>query len=348
MCAVNLSLLPTGKETSDAAKFDSQSLSLQQIVQTAKYAALLEGCKKIDKSELHAHLGGAVSMDFIRLHSTSQDCNELSNFIAKVREGLDYSEAFKVFTIISKILNSNSLIEEAAFDFCRSQYNDNVTFSELRTGLKRLDGGFEDYLRAVLKGLKRGVTTYPIHVNLVLSLRRDTSEQDANETIDLAIKYREQGITGIDVSGDSLKGDGSGIFEALKRAKRAGFSATLHIGENRLERPEQQMKELQQIQPCRVGHGVFLCPEAKSWIEEKQIIIEACIRSALSVGMISRPGDHPALALFKKGHPVVFCTDDSILFENLSDELALVAFLCNLSMAEVVDMQKNVLAHAFI
>jgi isocitrate dehydrogenase len=58
--------------------------------------------------------------------------------------------------MIGKVLNSNQRIEEAAFDFCQNQNNDNVTFTELRTGLKRLDGGFEDYLKAVLSGLEEG------------------------------------------------------------------------------------------------------------------------------------------------------------------------------------------------
>ncbi len=63
--------------------------------------------------------------------------------------------------------------------------------------------------------------------------------------------------------------------------------------------------------------------------------------------MITKPSEHPALELFKKGHPVVFCTDDSTLFGDLSEELALVACLCNLSVKEVVEMQKRALAYAF-
>lgn len=329
------------------SEVDFSTLSLQEILRTAKYKELLEELKTIDKIELHAHLGGAVSLDFLRLHSSPQDYNELSGFIDKLKAGVDYQEAFKAFPMISKILNSNQLIEEAAFDFCQSQFNDNVTFSELRTGLKRLDGGFEDCLQAVLNGLEKGRKTFNIHVDLVLSLRRDTSAQDANETIGLAIKYRDRGITGIDVSGESTKGDGTGIFEALEKARSYGFPITLHLGENCQETPEQQMRELANMQPSRVGHAVFLCPEALQWIKEKGIVVEACIRSALSVDMIKQPGEHPALKLFREGHPVVFCTDDSTLFGNLSEELALVAALCDFSKEKVTKMQKEACQHAF-
>jgi adenosine deaminase len=335
------------KTTVNISEVDFAKLSLQEIVETTKYRELLAGIKKFFKTELHAHLGGAIPIEFIAKYSTSQAYSEFMRFIEKLKRGIDYNEGFKAFSMIGKVLNSNKRIEEAAYEFCRNQHNDNVTFTELRTGLKRLDGEFEEYLTAVIAGLERGMNEYSIRVTLLLSLRRDTSLKDVNEIVDLAIKYRGEIVTGIDISGESTKGDGNGIFEALKRAKECGLPITLHIGENSLESPEQQIKELIEIQPSRVGHAVHLHPESKAWIEDRRIVVEACIRSALSVSMITKPSEHPALGLFKKGHPVVFCTDDSTLFGDLSEELALVACLCNLSVEDVVEMQKTSLAYAF-
>ncbi len=106
------------------------------------------------------------------------------------------------------------------------------------------------------------------------------------------------------------------------------------------------MMELEEIQPDRVGHAVFLCPEAQQWIQERKVVVEACIRSACSV-MITKPSEHPALALYANGHPVVFCSDDSTLFGNLSDELALVACLCELPVDKMYQMQLSAKAHVF-
>lgn len=330
-----------------SASTDFAKMSLQQIVSTEKYQQLARDLKRTSKVEFHAHLGGAVPLEFIAKYTTNEEYSELVKFIEKLKCGIEYTEGFKVFSMIGKVLNSNRRMEEAAYEFCRSQYIDNVTFTELRTGLKRLDGTFEDYLKAVVAGLERGMRDYPIRVALVLSLRRDTVMQDANEIIDLAISYQGQIVRGIDVSGESIKGNGEGIFDALRRAKNHGLPVTLHIGESPLENPEQQIKELTEIQPERVGHAVYLSKEAKTWIEDHKIIVEACLRSALSVGMIVNPGDHPALELFKKGHPVVFCTDDSTLFGDLTEELALVAYLCDLSVDDIVEMQKQTISCAF-
>lgn len=345
-----LSCIPTSSTSvyeDSASRINFAELTLEEIVKTPKYLTLLKELKRHPKTELHAHLGGAIPVQFIQNHSTPEAYADLTNFVEKMKKGVDYTNAFQAFSMIGKVLNTNNRIEDAAYAFCRGQYEDHVTFTELRTGLKKLDGSFEDYLKAVIAGLKRGMQDYPIKVTLVLSLRRDTLLEDANQTVDLAIKYRGEILTGLDISGESTKGDGREIVDSLKQARAAGLPITLHIGESSKEIPAQQLKELTEFEPLRVGHAVHLCPEAKAIIEKSKIVIEACIRSALSVSMITKPGEHPALTLFKKGHPVVFCTDDSTLFGNLSEELALVACLCNLSLEKVIALQKQALEHAF-
>ncbi len=326
---------------------DLSSLSLKQIMETPRYQQYLAAIQNIGKTELHAHLAGAVPLEFLQKNCDETTFSQLSHDIDKIRNGVDYDKAFSIFDTIGKILNTEQRIEEAAFEFCRAQYNDKVAFSELRTGLKNLGTGFEGYLQAVLKGLERGMQTYPIQVNLLLSLRRNTTEADADKTIDLALKYRDKGITGIDVSGNSVCGDAKGIFTALQRAKELKFPVTLHIGENPKETPEQQMKELKTIQPQRIGHGVFLCPEAIEWVRSQHIPVEVCIKSALSVDMIDHASKHPWLKLLQEGHPLVFCTDDATLFGDLSSELALLACLKDLSLSEIIELQSQAHQYAF-
>ncbi|HXF28770.1 MAG TPA: hypothetical protein VN457_02885, partial [Chlamydiales bacterium] len=303
--------------------------------------------KKTHKTELHAHLGGAVPLEFLQKHCTASAYAELLQQIERIKTGEDYSKAFNVFDLIGKILNTNERIEEAAYLFCQGQAADLVTLTEVRTGLKDLGTGFEGYLQAVLNGLKQGQKDFQIKVNLVLSLRRNTSAKDAQETARLAIKYRNQGITGIDISGESTKGDCSTIFESIDLAKKHGFPITLHIGEQPSENPEQQMKELSRIEPQRIGHAVHLCPQAKQWVDEKRPVIEACIKSALSVKMITSPADHPAFDMLKNGHQVVFCTDDSTLFGDHSSELAIAACLLDLPPTRIQAMQHEAQKHAF-
>lgn len=192
----------------------------------------------------------------------------------------------------------------------------------------------------------QGTKSTSLNTGVVLSLRRDTSATTATATVDLALKYRDKGVVGLDISGDSTKGDGSDIYPALRRAIAAGFPITLHIGESREESAQQQMKELTELQPKRIGHGVYLCPEALQWIRDHKIPLEMCVASAVKTGMIDDASLHPGLQLHKDGHPIVICTDDPLIFQvSLSEECATVAQLAGLTTADISKLQEQAAAH---
>lgn len=323
------------------------NLSLAELMKTDKYLWLRDQIKRIPKVELHVHLGGAVPLEFLRKHSPPAIYVELIDIIDKIRAGVDYSDAFKAFELIGKVLNTDELAEEAAYSFCKAQFEDRVTYTEVRTGLKNLGTGFEGYLQAVLRGLKRGKNEFNIEVNLILSLRRNTPAKEAMETVQMALKYRKEGVTGIDISGESTKGDCSTIFDAINLAKINRLPITLHIGEQASENPEQQMKELNHIVPQRIGHAVHLCPEAKAWVDRFKPVIEICLNSAVCVGMIKHPKDHPGLKMMREGHKVVFCTDDPTLFGSHSSELAVAACVLDLSVSQIRAMQDEAEDHNF-
>lgn len=262
---------------------------------------------------------------------------------------LDYHDAFRIFSLIGKIVHSDERVENGIVALCQDLILDNVVYAEFRTGLKDLGAGLDGHLAAVLRGIQRGTKGASLKVGLILSLRRDTNYSIAEQTIDLALKYRGKGVVGIDLSGDSTQGDGKNIFSALIRAKENNLPITLHIGESKKETAEQQMMELLTIQPERIGHGVHLCEEGKKWIKEKKILVELCLTSAVKAGMISDAKEHPALELLLQGHPVAICTDDPLVFNTtLSQEYTHVASLTGLLPEEMQELQKQTQNYNFM
>ncbi|MES2200520.1 MAG: hypothetical protein V4489_10205, partial [Chlamydiota bacterium] len=211
-----------------------------------------------------------------------------------------------------------------------------------------LTSGLEGYLQAVLKGIQKGTESSPLQVGLILSLRRNSSRAVAEETLHLATKYRDQGIVGFDLSGDSTIGEVENIFPVFLKAREQNFPITLHIGESPKEKAVGQMLELTLLQPERIGHGVHLCDEARQLVENKKIPVELCLTSAMQASMITQEKDHPALQLLMSGHPVAICTDDPLIFNtNLSIEYARIASVTGLSVEELYATQKVLLKHRF-
>jgi len=302
--------------------------------------AVREEIAALEKAELHLHLGGSWPRRYLEEIANDRQKAALGEYLEKLSGKVDYHSAFGIFPLIGEIVNSVEKVEEGTAALCRELADDGVVYAEFRTGLKDLGGGFESYLKAVMNGMARSSA---IETKLILSLRRNTPAEDAEKTIDFVLKHREE-IVGIDISGDSTIGDGSQLYRALLRAKEGGVPIVLHMGESPKESAEQQMRELRELQPARVGHAVHLCEEAKEWIKKQKVPVELCLTSAHTCQMIEEPYNHPALQLLREGHPVSVCTDDPLLFSrSLTDELTEVAEQLSLSLEQVKEQQKKTL-----
>src|ERR1700722_10732927 len=251
---------------------------------------------QLPKAELHLHLGGSFPKEYLFSIATTTQREELTQALDLVAQGIDYHAGFRVFGLIAQIVNSEEKLQDGVSWLCKSLEEDHVRYVEIRTGLKDLGQGTEEYLKAVLKGIHETGSTW-LKANVVLSLQRSSSVAMVQETINLALKYRNQGVVGIDISGNAAVGQVDQIISYLMRAKKEGLAFTVHIGE--LPGEIDQMLLLTQLEPKRVGHGVYLSKEAKEWILKHKVPLEVCLTSSVLVKMIDDYKQHPGLAFFR-------------------------------------------------
>lgn len=297
------------------------------------------------KAELHIHAGGAFPPGFLLEIANNEELIELTQFITRLKQGMDYKDAFAVFPLISRIVNTNERLEEGAYRICESLKADGVKVAELRSGLKRLAGEDEEaYLKALLRGVARAKSE-SFSCSVILSIQRDSTKDFVHKTVELARKYMYRGVVGIDISGDSTKGNITEHIETLKKARDIGLFITAHIGESYEE--TDQMDILQELNPHRVGHGVCLCLPAIAWIKEHNTPVEVCPTSARLVTMHQPEEIHPWILEHRdNGHPIIVCTDDPTVFGvNVSDELYSLKNI--LSIDQITEIARSGLKHAF-
>lgn len=304
------------------------------------------------KAELHSHYSGAVPLWYLESiiddQVTLDEYKLLVQGLHKLKSGVDYHDAFKYFSHIYKILNTYEKVENGLIAIAEEYLQDNVIYLELRTGLKDLGKGIEEYLQALLRGIKRCPSD--ITIKLMLSLRRDTSAADAQKIVDLAIRYKEHGVVGIDVSGDSTLIGTENIIPAIRRAKMEGIFLSLHIGESaeEIDTPDKEVAQaelLELVQPERIGHGVFLSEQSVSWLlQHPDIPIEVCPSSSVLAGMVDHHSNHPGLLYhLAHEHPVVVGTDDPLLFQTtLTNE-----YLKLIEVGFDLDQIKQMIANSF-
>jgi adenosine deaminase len=307
----------------------------------------------ISKNDLHIHLGGSWPMPFLESLGTDEEIAALRSFLGNIEQksDTDYHKCFGAFALSAKIVNSNARIAAGTAALCRVMAGDGVTYSEIRTSLKDFGTGLEDYLLAVLQGVKEGCVGTILSVKIILSLKRSSSAEIANETLRLLIKYRngEGGeVVGLDLSDNALVGDGSGIMGIIDEVHSQNIPVTLHLGECAEETAEQQVMELERIRPARIGHGVFLCDKAKQWVYDRRLPIEMCLSSSLMAHMVGSMDQHPALQLLKDGYPVAICTDDPLIFgTNHIKENEIAMELLGYSIEQMAEVHKRSLDFKF-
>ncbi|CAN6458068.1 unnamed protein product [Victoria cruziana] len=317
----------------------------------------MEWCVAQPKIELHAHLNGSVR-DSTLLELAKDLGNkgvlvfsDVEHVIKKSDRSL--AECFKLFDLIHIITTDHATVSRITKEVVEDFAAENVVYLELRTTPKkneRIGMTKSSYVEAVIEGLKAVETVEvfspcanaqepeplvsvncaskrkkqgKIFVCLLLSIDRRETTASAMETVELALRMRNQGIVGIDLSGNPITGDWLTFLPALSWAREQGLPITLHCGE---VRNPKEIKAMLEFCPERVGHVCCLEDEEWKMLTTLNIPVEICLTSNVRTNSVSSLRDHHFDELYRAKHPLVLCTDDAGIFStSLSHEYYLAA-----------------------
>ena len=165
--------------------------------------------RSIPLTELHTHLGGAVTPAIMwgiahsqGIRLPSKDYWEFRAMITvSPRRGRSFDGYLQLFHWTELIQSSPLAVERSVYEVVGGAYRkNNITTMELRFNpMKRNRGGEQDLdhiISAAIRGMDRARLEYPVTPGLILCLDRAFPYQ-LNEIIaEKAIAYRERGVVG--------------------------------------------------------------------------------------------------------------------------------------------------------
>lgn len=257
--------------------------------------------RKIPLTELHCHLGGAVTpavmwgiahSQGIRL--PSKDYWEFREMITvSPRRARSFDGYLQLFHWTELIQSSPLAVERSTYEVIGGAYRKNhVTTMELRFNpMKRNRGGEQDLdhiISAAIRGTDRATLEYPVKPGLILCLDRAFPVHLNEIILEKAIAYRERGVVGVDIAGPESSSfhpaDYRGLF---RRARKHGLGITVHTGESG---PVEEIADvIEQLEPDRIGHGVKAAYDehTMAMIRERGITLEVCPTSNLNSRVVS-------------------------------------------------------------
>lgn len=225
-------------------------------------------------------------------------------------------------------------------------------------------------------------------VNLILSVdRAKHSYEQADRIVDLALRSKTAGrpVVGIDLAGDpTAPTDLASFRPSFRKAKEGGLGLTVHFAELPSKTLGEEMREMLNWNPDRLGHVIHVPLHVKEEIVKRGIGVELCLTCNVLAGMLpprsnssnSTPHnpltrdigqeENPASAASASrgfpdhhfgwwwtttlgmNHPISLGTDDvGVFLSNSSDEHRLAAAHFQLDMDDLKDLTRRAATGAF-
>lgn len=143
----------------------------------------------------------------------------------------------------------------------------------------------EEYIETVLDCIAAFPGKGTMGTSLILSIDRRNSAEEAMAVVELAIRYRDRGVVGVDLCGDPSKGDVSTFAAAFGKAGEEGLGVTLHFAEIGASDEGRELEILLGFRPGRVGHVVHVDERVRGGVLRRGVGVELCVSCNVQAGL---------------------------------------------------------------
>lgn len=262
---------------------------------------------RLPKAELHTHLGSSVDPVVLWTIAHEQGIRlPVKNYwefydmvtMSEDEKNASLHDMNKDFFHWTELIQSSpEALETSVHSVIGGGYRKcNLQVQELRfnpmlrnrTGERDLD----HIILAALWGMRRATLEYPeVRAGIILMMDRRFSVEQNAIIIEKAIRYKNDGVIGVDVAGPEFPDFSMEAHAPLfERARQAGLGITIHTGEaGSIEEMEYVIKH---IQPERIGHGVKAAehPHIVDLLRGSGVTLELCPTSNLRNSIVPDVG----------------------------------------------------------
>lgn len=307
-----------------------------------------EELKQLPKIELHCHLDGSLSREFIEKRlgrtvsdeelSVSGDCTSLAEYLQK-------------FDLPGRCIMDEAGLEAAGYDVLRSMSQENVCYAEIRFApllSETPEMSCEKVIEALLRGLEHGKKDFGIEFGVLTCAMRHHSEEENARMLEVAREYLGAGVCGADLAGAEAAYPMSEFMNLFENVRRMGMPFTLHAGE--CGNP-QNVSDSVQVGAKRIGHGIAMRGhrELQRELAAKNIGIEMCPISNLQTKAVNSTAEYPLREFLNAGLKVSINTDNrTVSNTSLTKELDFIQKTYGISDEEIPLLMRNAVDTAFI
>ena len=210
---------------------------------------------RLPKVELHCHLDGSLSQEFIEKRlgrsvkkeelSVSEDCTSLAEYLEK-------------FDMPCQCLKDEEGLEEAGYDVLKSMSREHVCYAEIRFAplfSETESMSCKKAMEALIKGLERGKQDFAIEYGVIACAMRHIGEEENWRMIRAARELLGSGVCGADLAGAEASYPMSQFMNLFENTRKIGMPFTIHAGECG---SVDNITDAVNVGAKRIGHGIAM------------------------------------------------------------------------------------------
>ncbi|MEW7007337.1 adenosine deaminase [Lentilitoribacter sp. EG35] len=308
--------------------------------------------KHIPKAELHCHIEGAVVPEL-----AIQQAIKYQTDISDILDGdhykwHDFTSFLKAYDTVANLFRSEEDYAQLAETYLNSIAQTGAIYSEIFISPDHaMAAGLppKAYISGLAEGIRRAEANTGIICRMIIVGVRHLGAENVEKAAILAASRPHELITGFGMAGDERFGKVKDFARAFDIARDADLGITIHAGE--LDGAHSVRDAVTHIKPTRIGHGVRAIEDMDlvKEIADKQIVLETCPGSNISLSVFPSLAAHPFKKLKDAGAIVTISSDDPPYFKtSLSKDYENIASTFGFGDNEMVGFTKNAIHAAFV
>ncbi|MES2263417.1 MAG: adenosine deaminase [Pseudomonadota bacterium] len=302
------------------------------------------------KAELHIHIEGSLEPELIFALAARNNVKLAYDSVDALRQAYAFTDLQSFLDIYyagaSVLLQEQDFYDMTAAYLARAAA-DNVRHAEIffdpQTHTVR---GVP--IASVIGGIHRACQDSPVSATLILSFLRHLSEEDAFETLEAALPYRDQFI-GIGLDSSEVGNPPEKFARVFARCKELGFHLVAHAGE---EGPPAYIEAaLDVLHVERIDHGVRILEDAAltQRVAREGIALTVCPLSNVKLRVFDVMSDHNMLQLLDAGLVATINSDDPAYFGGYMNDNFIATFdALPLGLSHAQRLARNSFSAAFL
>lgn len=299
----------------------------------------------IPKVELHVHLDGSVRPDILS-ELANINIEQISDKVIAPDKCLDLNDYLSRFSLPISVMQTKENLTRIAYELAGDMKSENVIYAEVRfapmqhTSILTL----EEVVDSIIDGLKK----VDIKINLLLCMMRNSDIETNKKVIELAKKYQNNYVVGVDLAGAEALYKTSTFEELFMYAKKLGVKYTIHAGE---ADGAESIKAAIDFGATRIGHGVRVLEDSQvlEEVKNKKILLEVCPTSNVQTNICHTINEHPIKRIADSGLLISINTDNrTVSNTNLSLEYEKLATAFGFTNDDFIKFNISAIDYAFI